>query len=122
MLLNATTLNYNETQILGVTAAAYTASTGTSRTNNRIEKDAQGGQAGINLLSAGGLEIHDTMTAPANSWKPLQASGTGRSAAVKNTASDSSALTRTGNGSLKIYLKDTATENSTGIRRTRRYP
>lgn len=49
-----------------------------------------------NLLSAGGLEIHDTMTAPANSWKPLQASGTGRSAAVKNTASDSSALTRTG--------------------------
>ena len=119
--INATTLNYNETQILGVTAAAYTASTGTSRTNNRIEKDAQGGQAGINLLSAGGLEIHDTMTAPANSWKPLQASGTGRSAAVKNTASDSSALTRTGNGSLKIYLKDTATENSAGIRRMGMY-
>ena len=62
--INAATLNWNETEILGVTAAAYTASSGTSKTNNRVEKDAQSGQEGINLMTAGGLEVHDGTLIP----------------------------------------------------------
>ena len=119
--INAATLNWNETEILGVTAAAYTSSSGTSKTNNRVEKDAQSGQEGINLMTAGGLEVHDGMTAPGNSWALLQASGTGKNAAVKNTSSDSTTLTRTGNGSIKIYLKGTAAADADGKRRMGMY-
>ena len=118
--INAVTLDNTEREVLGVTAAAYTTNTARSGKNNRVEKDAQSGQNGVNLLVAGGLEIHDTMTAPANSWTRLK-TGTGLHAAIKNTATDSTTITRNGNGSLKIYLEGTAAPDADGVRRMGMY-
>ena len=114
--INAVSLNSSETRIYGVTAAAYTeSSSSTPASNNKISKSAQSGQAGVNLITAGGLEVHDGMTAPANSWTRLQSAGTGRDATVINKSSDSSAVTRTGSGSIKVYL-DSSASASNGMR------
>ena len=60
------------------------------------------------------------MTAPTTSWVRMS-TATGLSAAIKNTATDSTTITRTGNGSLKIYLEGTATPDSNGVRRMGMY-
>lgn len=57
--INATTLNADQSEIYGVTASAYTSAASTSGSANRVEKDVQSGQNGINLLKAGGCEAHD---------------------------------------------------------------
>jgi YD repeat-containing protein len=108
--INATTLNYDQSEILGVTAAAYTTSSGTSATNNRVEKDAQSGQNGINLLQYGGLEPHDGFTGVTSYWTKLSGSTANNNAVVKTGE-----LVRTGSYALKTYVNSSATTKKIGI-------
>ena len=103
--INAVTLNYDETEILGVTSAAYTDTEDAS--HNKIEKTGQSGQNGVNLLSAGGLETHDGYVPSASDW-------------VKTFTADHCAATikdnevaRTGVGSLKTWMNYNAANNAT---------
>ena len=103
--INAVTLNYDETEILGVTSAAYTDTEDAS--HNKIEKTGQSGQNGVNLLSAGGLETHDGYVPSTSDW-------------VKTFTADHCAATikdnevaRTGVGSLKTWMNYNAANNAT---------
>ena len=103
--INAVTLNYDDTKILGVTAAAYTDTEDAS--DNKIEKTGQSGQNGVNLLSAGGLETHDGYAPSDSDWeKTFTADHC--AATIKDNE-----VARTGVGSLKTWMNYNAANNAT---------
>ena len=102
--INAVTLNYDETTILGVTSAAYTDTDGAS--NNKIEKTAQSGQNGVNMLSAGGVETHNGFTPSSSDWVKIS-TGDNFHAVIKTDE-----VARTGVGSLKTWMGYNATSNA----------
>ena len=102
--INAVTLNYDETTILGVTSAAYTDTDGAS--NNKIEKTAQSGQNGVNMLSAGGVETHNGFTPSSSDWVKISTDGNFH-AVIKTDE-----VARTGVGSLKTWMGYNATSNA----------
>lgn len=106
--INAVTLDNSEREVLGVTAAAYTTNTSRSGKNNRIEKDAQSGQNGINLLVAGGLETHDSFSTAASYWTRVTYPDDG-SYSKKNAVVKTGESARHGTGALKSYLNNAAT-------------
>ena len=103
--INAVTLNYDETKILGVTSAAYTSTEDASK--NKIEKTAQSGQNGVNMLSAGGVEEHDNYEPSSADWVKINTDDN-FNAVIKNND-----VARTGTGSLKTWMGYNATENAT---------
>ena len=113
--INAVTLNQSQTQILGVTAAAYTSASGTAKHKNRIEKEAQSGQNGVNILTAGGAEVHDSFSDPASSWVRVTYPDEG-SYSKKNAVVKSGEKTHHGNRALKSYLSSASTADSSGTR------
>ena len=113
--INAVTLDNTEREVLGVTAAAYTTNTARSGKNNRVEKDAQSGQNGINLLVAGGLESHDSFSTAASYWTRVTYPDDG-SYSKKNAVVKTGESARHGTGALKSYLNNAATADSNGVR------
>ena len=102
--INAVTLNYDETTILGVTSAAYTDTDDAS--NNKIEKTAQSGQNGVNMLSAGGVETHNGYTPSSSDWVKIS-TDSNFNAVIKTDE-----VARTGVGSLKTWMGYNATSNA----------
>ena len=103
--INAVTLNYDETKILGVTSAAYTDTKDAS--NNKIEKTTQSGQNGVNMLSSGGVEEHDNYEPSAADWVKISTDDN-FNALIKDGD-----VARTGTGSLKTWIGYNATGNAT---------
>ena len=103
--INAVTLNYDETTILGVTSAAYKDTDDAS--NNKIEKTAQSGQNGVNMLSAGGVETHNGYTPSSSDWVKISTDGN------FNAVIKTDDVARTGIGSLKTWMGYGATGNAT---------
>ena len=113
--INAVTLDNTEREVLGVTAAAYTTNTARSGKNNCVEKDAQSGQNGINLLVAGGLETHDSFSTAASYWTRVTYPDEG-SYSKKNAVVKSGEKARHGTSALKSYLSSASTADSSGTR------
>ena len=113
--INAVTLDNSEREVLGVTAAAYTTNTSRSGKNNRIEKDAQSGQNGINLLVAGGLETHDSFSTAASYWTRITYPDEG-SYSKKNAVVKTGEKARHGTSAIKSYLSSASTADSSGTR------
>ena len=113
--INAVTLDNSEREVLGVTAAAYTTNTSRSGKNNRIEKDAQSGQNGINLLVAGGLETHDSFSTAASYWTRITYLDEG-SYSKKNAVVKTGEKTHHGTSAIKSYLSSASTADSSGTR------
>ena len=103
--INAVTLDSGMTKILGVTSAAYTDTDDAS--NNKIEKTAQSGQNGVNMLSAGGVETHNGYTPSASDWVKIS-TDSNFNAVIKTDE-----VARTGVGSLKTWMGYNATGNAT---------
>ena len=108
--INATSLNSNQSQILGVTSAAYTENATRSKKNNRMEKDAQSGIAGVNLLRSSGMETHDGYSNAGSYWKRIGAGGATSNAVVKQNEK-----ARHGTYALKTYLNSSASVTSSGM-------
>ena len=113
--INAVTLDNSEREVLGVTAAAYTTNTSRSGKNNRIEKDAQSGQNGINLLVAGGLETHDSFSTAASYWTRVTYPDEG-SYSKKNAVVKTGEKAHHGTSAIKSYLSSASTADSSGTR------
>ena len=113
--INAVTLDNSEREVLGVTAAAYTTNTSRSGKNNRIEKDAQSGQNGINLLVAGGLETHDSFSTAASYWTRITYPDEG-SYSKKNAVVKTGEKAHHGTSAIKSYLSSASTADSSGTR------
>ena len=103
--INAVTLDSGMTKILGVTSAAYTDTDDAS--NNKIEKTAQSGQNGVNMLSAGGVETHNGYTPSSSDWVKISTDGN------FNAVIKTDDVARTGIGSLKTWMGYGATGNAT---------
>ena len=100
--INTYDLSGDRTQMLGVTAAAYTKNSSTSAKNNRLTGAAAMGQSAINLLENSGMEIGGERSA--TSWK-LNNWGFSNVSAFGGTVSDPADInTRTGNGALKCWI------------------
>ena len=105
--INAVTLDNTKENILGVTAAAYTATSSTNpAANNRIEKTGQSGQHGVNLLEAGGFETHNDFTPNGNHWAAIGSNETHYTAEIR-----SNGLIRTGKKSLETWISSSASNN-----------
>ena len=105
--INATTLNADESEIYGATAAAYTSAASTSGSANRVEKDVQSGQNGINLLVAGGCEPHDGFTPSGTHWWKDRTNDNYYNAVIKTGEK-----ARTGSGALKTWINTTTPSSS----------
>ena len=103
--INAVTLNNDRSQTMGVSTATYTAGSGTTASNNRINREAQGSVASVNLLKTSGLENHDNFTTASSSWSKTR---TPTDTSTCNAVVSSSGLTRNGSGSLKFYVSSSA--------------
>lgn len=102
--INAVTLDSSKTKILGVTSAAYYDTSDAS--NNKIEKIAQSGQNGVNMLSAGGVETHNGYTPSSSDWVKIS-TDSNFNAVIKTDE-----VARTGVGSLKTWMGYNATSNA----------
>ena len=80
-----------------------------------MEKDAQSGQNGINLLVAGGLESHDSFSSAASYWTRVTYPDEGRYS-TKNAVVKTGETARHGTGAVKSYLDKSATTDSDGVR------
>lgn len=99
--INAVTLDADEDRILGVTAAAYRASSSeTPAANNRISKTGQSGQNGVNLLKDSGLE------AASADWVSMTAGQANYTGEISTTTA------RTGHKALKTGISSAAAGNS----------
>lgn len=108
--INAVTLDSGEERILGVSAAAYKASSSDSpAANNRISKTGQSGQNGVNLLKNSGMEYANG-TSDNPDWRAV-ASQTG-----KYVGEISDADARTGQKALKTTIDTSAANNHTNGR------
>ncbi len=108
--INAVTLDSDEDRILGVSAAAYKASSSDSpAANNRISKTGQSGQNGVNLLKNSGME-YDNGTSSNPDWRAV-ASQTG-----KYVGEISTTTVRTGQMALKTTIETSAADNHTNGR------
>ena len=108
--INAVTLDSGEERILGVSAAAYKASSSEEpAANNRISKTGQSGQNGVNLLKNSGME-YDNGTSSNPDWRAV-ASQTG-----KYVGEISDADARTGQKALKTTIDTSAANNHTNGR------
>ncbi|MBQ8354945.1 MAG: RHS repeat protein, partial [Oscillospiraceae bacterium] len=103
--INAVTLDTNMTNILGVTSATYTSTEDASK--NKIEKTAQSGQNGVNMLSAGGVEEHRNYAPSSADWVKISTDDN-FNAVIKGNE-----VARTGAGSLKTWIGYGATGNAT---------
>ncbi len=105
--INALTLDSDMDTILGVTAAAYTTpASETDSAKNKIEKTAQSGQNGVNLLTAGGVETHNGYTPSSADWVKTETTSS-FNAVIKNNEE-----ARTGVSSLKTWIGFDATANA----------
>ena len=103
--INAVTLDSNEERILGVSAAAYKASSSDSpAANNRISKTGQSGQNGVNLLKNSGMEYANG-TSDNPDWKSVTTQ------TVNYTGEISSENVRTGQKALKSTINTSASNN-----------
>lgn len=107
--INATSLDH-ENEILGVTAAVYTEDSDRSKKNNHIEKDAQSGIAGVNLLRSSGLEAHDGYSNAGSYWTRI-----GSSAATSNAVIKQNEEAHHGAYAIKTYLNSSATVSLSGM-------
>ena len=103
--INAVTLDSNEDRILGVSAAAYKASSSDSpAANNRISKTGQSGQNGVNLLKNSGME-YDNGTPDNPDWESVTTQK------VNYTGEISTDNVRTGLKALKSTITTSASNN-----------
>ena len=108
--INAVTLDTTKENILGVTAAAYTATSSTNpAANNRISKTGQSGQNGVNLLKNSGMEYANGNSDNPD-WRAV-ASQTG-----KYVGEISNTTVRTGQKALKTTIEASAANNHTNGR------
>ena len=66
--ISAYTTDYTETNVLGVSAGAWTENSGGSRQNNRLTTSVNSGQQSVNLLSNGSMENSSVSTNSFGSW------------------------------------------------------
>ena len=104
-------IHLQDNSVLGVTAAAYTENTSGSSKNNRIEKTAETGIAGVNLLRYSGLESHDGFSSATNYWTK-QVGYSENNAVVKTKAQDTSTLTHNGDAALKTFVSGNSPTSS----------
>ena len=113
--INAVTLDSNEDRILGVSTAAYKASSSEEpAANNRISKTGQSGQNGVNLLKGAGVEYTSSYTAESD-WSSITNNQTGYTGGFSTTTF------RTGKKAMTTTIASTATANDGDNRRAGMY-
>lgn len=98
--VNATTFNYDETEILNVSASTYTKNEGTDKKNNRLLGAASSGSLSPNLLYNSGAEYETTGL---DGWN---IDGNGSSAARTDSGSTVLVKPRTGKYLMKLYTQN----------------
>lgn len=113
--INAVTLDSAEDRILGVSAAAYKASSEEEpAANNRISKSGQSGQNGVNLLKGAGIEYTNSYTAESD-WFSITNNLSGYTGGFSTT------IFRTGKKAMTTAIASTATPNNGDNRRAGMY-
>ena len=113
--INAVTLNSNQNRILGVTAAAYKASSAENpAANNRISKTGQSGQNGVNLLKNSGMEYENGSSSDLD-WDSLTVNQSNYSGEFSDVSR------RTGQNALKTTINNSAAPNYNDARRAGMY-